>query len=156
MAELADKHAEDLASFHIARGQSLRANRGIFDEHCEEVAAVVMPLTLLRECRMAPAPRNPMPVTICAATRPESPVVVTKAKETMVNTAEPRHTRLRVRRPAGLSCRSRSRPMMAPQATATIASRTSSQGEGSSLRKLRVIQFTAGASLRLPPRASGG
>ena len=43
MAELADKHAEDLASFHIARGQSLRANRGIFDEHCEEVAAVVMP-----------------------------------------------------------------------------------------------------------------
>lgn len=34
---------ETLANFHIQRGQSLRANRGIFDEHCEEVAAVCMP-----------------------------------------------------------------------------------------------------------------
>ncbi len=42
-------------------------------------AAVVIPLTMVRPCRMAPAPRNPIPVTICAATRPESPVVLVKA-----------------------------------------------------------------------------
>jgi len=34
---------EESANFHIARAQQLRTNRGIFDEHCEEVASVVMP-----------------------------------------------------------------------------------------------------------------
>ena len=42
-------------------------------------AAVVMPMTPSCErLMMAPAPRKPMPATICAATRPESPVDDTK------------------------------------------------------------------------------
>jgi hypothetical protein len=75
------------------------------DAVSQMAAAVVMPLTLFPECRMAPAPRNPIPVTICAATRPESPVVDVNANEIIVKTVDPRHTRIRVRRPAGLSCR---------------------------------------------------
>ena len=43
-----------------------------------------------------------MPVTICAATRPESPVELVKAYPTMVNSAEPRHTSIMVRNPARL------------------------------------------------------
>src|SRR5487761_1823540 len=43
MAKAGAEREEELARFHIERGMSLRTNRGIFDEHCEEVAAVVMP-----------------------------------------------------------------------------------------------------------------
>lgn len=43
MVDRQDSRAEELSAFHIPRGQSLRTNRGIFDEHCEEVATVVMP-----------------------------------------------------------------------------------------------------------------
>lgn len=44
----------------------------------QTVAAVVMPLTMPPDWRMAPAPRKPTPVTIWAAMRPGSPEGVAK------------------------------------------------------------------------------
>lgn len=35
---------QELAQFHITRANDLRTERGIFDEHCEEVATVCMPM----------------------------------------------------------------------------------------------------------------
>ncbi len=32
-----------LAQFHVMRGQALRTDRGVFDQHCEQVARIVMP-----------------------------------------------------------------------------------------------------------------
>ena len=78
--------------------------------------------------RITPAPRKPMPVTICAATRPESPVVVVKTNETIVKVAEPKQTSTSVRRPAGFSLRSRSVPTSAPHSTATSASTIGAAG----------------------------
>jgi hypothetical protein len=79
---------------------------------------------------MAPAPRKPIPVTICAATRPESPVVVVNANEAIVKAADPRQTRMSVRKPAGFSCLSRSVPTTAPQITEVSANTTCSHGVG--------------------------
>lgn len=39
-----DDRAGELARFHVERANTLRTNRGIFDEHCEEVAAIAMPM----------------------------------------------------------------------------------------------------------------
>ena len=103
-------------------------------------AAVVIPLTSRPPCTIAPAPRKPTPVTICAATRPESPCGVVKTKDTIVYTAAPRQTRMSVRSPAGLSCRSRSVPITAPQAMAANASTICSHGAGSCHRRLSTIR----------------
>ncbi len=99
-------------------------------------AAVVMPLITRWPCRITPAPRKPMPVTICAATRPESPVVVVKANDAMVNVADPRHTRESVRSPAGFSRRCRSPPTRRPQRIAAKARTVSSHGAGKWTRQL--------------------
>ena len=77
-----------------------------------------------------------MPVTICAATRPESPVVVVKANEVMVKTAEPRQTSVMVRRPAGFSRRCRSSPRNAPHRMANRVRAISTKGLGRRPHKL--------------------
>ncbi len=99
------------------------------DAETQMIAAVVAPLTRRRPCRMTPAPRKPIPVTICAATRPESPVVLVKANESIVKTAAPRQTRAIVRMPAGFSRRCRSPPMSMPHAMAAKARTGSTQGD---------------------------
>ena len=71
------------------------------------VAAVVSPEMLVPLRRVVPAPKNPTPVTIWAATLDWSAVSNPKA-EIIVNIAEPRHTNDSVRSPAGLSALRRS------------------------------------------------
>ena len=65
------------------------------------VAAVVIPWTLVPLRRIAPPPRNPMPVTICAAMRSGVPPACAIWIETMVKSADPSAIRMLVRRPAG-------------------------------------------------------
>src|SRR5438270_12685908 len=94
----------------------------------QRVAAVVRPRTE-SPCRMiAPAPRKPMPLTICAAIRvgsartTEPPLTRNSRKpyaETIVNSAEPTHTTRCVRSPAWRSRSSRSIPIAPPSAEAT-------------------------------------
>src|SRR5262245_4027892 len=76
---------------------------------------------------IAPAPRNPIPVTIWAAMRvgstrtaldPDSMKLVKPYAETIVKSAEPTETRMCVRRPASRSRSSRSKPMAPPSAAA--------------------------------------
>ena len=90
------------------------------------LAAVVRPRTDGPYLMIAPAPRNPMPVTIWAATRDGS-VAVPSADgnptiDSTVNSADPSATSRWVRIPAGWSWISRSIPMTAPR-TAAISSR---------------------------------
>lgn len=74
-------------------------------------AAVVRPDTLFCRTKISPAPRKPIPETICAAIRDGSkvmPSLVTVLKpyaETSVKTADPTPTRVCVRIPALLSFR---------------------------------------------------
>src|SRR5919198_2782871 len=91
------------------------------------VAAVVSPRTEMPWRMIAPAPRKPIPVTICAAIRVGSarttwsPLVRNSRKpyaETIVNSAEPRHTSMCVRNPASRSRSSRSKPIAPPSAAA--------------------------------------
>jgi hypothetical protein len=51
---------------------------------------------------IAPAPRKPMPVTICAAMRPGSPVGPDISIDISVNSAAPTVMRMLVRSPASL------------------------------------------------------
>src|SRR5262249_126781 len=76
---------------------------------------------------IAPAPRKPMPVTICAAIRdgskltrgsPESRKSVNPYAETIVKSAAPRQTTMCVRKPASRSRSSRSNPIAPPRAAA--------------------------------------
>jgi hypothetical protein len=53
------------------------------------VAAVVMPCTLSPLRMIAPAPRNPMPVTICAAMRSGMPLTAPIRREIVVKSADP-------------------------------------------------------------------
>jgi len=71
------------------------------------VAAVVSPEMLRPLRKMVPAPKNPTPVTIWAATLDWSAVSNPKA-EIIVNSAEPTATIDNVRSPAGLSALRRS------------------------------------------------
>jgi hypothetical protein len=82
------------------------------------VAAVVMPCTLRPLWMMAPAPRNPMPDTICAATRSVLPPDPPKVSDTSVKRAAPSVMRMFVRSPAGLRRSSRSIPTAAPSRAA--------------------------------------
>src|SRR3954468_22397444 len=106
-----------------------------------KVAAVVRP-RIDRPSRMiAPAPRKPMPVTICAAIRDGSartmlpPPTRNSWKpyaETIVKSADPSETSRCVRIPASRSRISRSNPMIAPSPHAkerrTSASHPASDG----------------------------
>src|SRR5581483_1727732 len=105
------------------------------------VAAVVNPRTDSPSRMIAPAPRKPMPVTICAAIRVGSvrttlPPLVRKSwkpyAETIVKSAAPSETRRCVRTPASRSRISRSTPTAAPRPAArsrrTSASRPPRDG----------------------------
>src|SRR5919204_3508163 len=88
---------------------------------------------------IAPAPRKPIPVTICAAIRvgsarttfaPEERKAWKPYAETTVKSAEPSETSRCVRSPASRSRSSRSSPIAAPSTAASARRRTSS-GESS-------------------------
>src|SRR5712692_2173640 len=98
---------------------------------------------------IAPAPRKPMPVTICAAIRVGSarmtwsPLSRKPRKpyaETIVNSAEPTQTRMCVRNPASRSRSSRSKPIAppSPAATASRARLSAHVRCGSTLSKRRL------------------
>src|SRR5439155_19815232 len=79
---------------------------------------------------IAPAPRKPIPVTICAATRVGStlePKSSNPYAPTIVNRQEPSETSRCVRMPASRSRSSRSIPTAAPSAAATASRSTASQ-----------------------------
>src|SRR5919199_1890663 len=98
---------------------------------------------------IAPAPRKPMPVTICAAIRdgsarttlaPDARNSWNPYAETIVNSAEPSETSRCVRSPASRSRSSRSSPIAAPSAAASASrSRTSHQSSVGRLRTERVL-----------------
>ena len=64
-------------------------------------AAVVMPCTALPLRRIAPPPRKPIPVTICAAIRSAVPASCPISDERIVKSADPSAIRMLVRSPAG-------------------------------------------------------
>src|SRR3954470_1980383 len=107
----------------------------------QSVAAVVSPRIESPSRMIAPAPRKPMPVTICAAMRDGSARTMLSLPtrnswkpyaETIVNSADPSDTSRCVRIPASRSRISRSKPMMAPSPHANVrrtsASHPSSDG----------------------------
>ena len=74
---------------------------------------------------IVPAPRNPIPETICAAMRPGSAMLTCRSAyvsatwiDTIVISVDPMQISMFVRRPAGLSWSSRSNPITAPHAAA--------------------------------------
>src|SRR5438094_1539313 len=114
----------------------------------QSVAAVVRPRTDSPSRMIAPAPRKPMPVTICAAMRVGSarttdPPCVRNAwkpyAETIVKSAEPSETSRCVRIPASRSRSSRSKPTAAPSPPATARRSSASQpaSDGISLTRSR-------------------
>src|SRR5437588_2049856 len=105
----------------------------------QSVAAVVRPRTERPWRMIAPAPRKPIPVTICAAIRlgsarttlePDARNEWNPYAETSVKSAEPSDTSRCVRNPASRSRISRSRPI-APPRTAASASRSTTSHEAS-------------------------
>ena len=70
------------------------------DAFTHTVAAVVRPWTPLRVRMIAPAPRNPIPVTICAVMRVGSLAAVASSSDMIVKSAEPMPIRMFVRNPA--------------------------------------------------------
>src|SRR3954451_8990188 len=95
----------------------------------QSVAAVVSPRTEKPWRMIAPAPRKPIPVTICAATRVGSTFAESNPyAPAIVNSAAPTATRRCVRSPASRSRNSRSSPTEPPRTPASaIRSRASSQ-----------------------------
>ena len=95
------------------------------------VAAVVIPTTPPASRRIAPAPRKPMPWTMFDAIRvlPVSPNRRAISPDRMVNKAVARQTKRLVRTPAGRRRRSRSMPMSAPNAAATVSRKIMSPRE---------------------------
>src|SRR3954471_238902 len=98
----------------------------------QRVAAVVSPRTERPSRMIEPAPRKPIPVTICAATRDGSARTMLPPParnswnpyaDTIVKRAEPSDTSRCVRMPASRSRISRSKPIAAPRPHAN-ASRT--------------------------------
>src|ERR1051326_7346870 len=115
----------------------------------QSVAAVVRPRTVRPWRMIAPAPRKPMPVTICAAIRVGSarttwsPLVRNSRNpyaDTIVNSAEPRQTSRCVRKPASRSRSSRSKPIAPPSAAANASRPRSSPqpSEGIALSNCRL------------------
>src|SRR5438132_10453486 len=84
-------------------------------------AAVVNPRTSSPWRRMLPAPRNPTPVTIWAAIRVGSTVLVKSGmRPRPVNMHDPALIKAMVRRPAGWPRNSRSAPMSRPRPRAMV------------------------------------
>src|SRR3954453_23886595 len=101
----------------------------------QRVAAVVSPRTEGPWRMIAPAPRKPMPVTICAAIRvgsarttdwPEARNSWNPYAETIVKRADPTETSRWVRRPASRSRSSRSTPIRPPSTAARAIRRRAS------------------------------
>src|SRR5579884_702404 len=99
----------------------------------QRLAAVVRPRIVNPWRKMTPAPRKPMPVTICAATRDGSKLTTLPPwpkkpanpyAPTSVKSAAPAETSMCVRSPAAFSSSSRSRPMTAPRSAATASRRS--------------------------------
>src|SRR5436853_610800 len=89
-------------------------------ETAQRFAAVVRPRTEMPSRMIAPAPRKPIPVTICAATRVGSTFEPKSWKPyapAIVKRHEPIATSMCVRMPASRSRSSRSMPIAAPSAT---------------------------------------
>src|SRR5579862_2326026 len=104
----------------------------------QRLPAVVKPRTDRPSRRIAPAPRKPIPVTTCAATRVGStrePKSLKPYAPTSVNRAAPSDTSRCVRTPASRSRISRSTPTAAPRPAAT-ASRSSTSAPPSEPRLL--------------------
>src|SRR5919198_5613810 len=124
----------------------------------QSVAAVVSPRTE-RPCRMiAPAPRKPIPVTTCAATRVGSartmlPPETRKSRNpyapAIVNRAAPIETSMCVRKPASRSRSSRSIPTAPPSAAATASRRSASSQSSAGTLDASSIERPL---LRLPDR----
>jgi hypothetical protein len=74
---------------------------------------VVRPETVSPSRMIAPAPRNPIPVTMFEATRPDSLSAPTDT-EIIVKSVEPRQIRIKVLNPAALFLYSRSAPITVP------------------------------------------
>src|SRR5467141_2566719 len=92
------------------------------------VAAVVKPLTSDPVRRMAPAPRKPTPVTICAAMRVGSTRLPKMgSRPTVVNRHAPTPTSAIVRMPAGWPWYSRSEPMKIARMRVTTIRRAKSR-----------------------------
>src|SRR5215510_2580748 len=79
--------------------------------------------------RIAPAPRKPMPVTTCAATRSGEPAAAPNSTERIENSADPSAMSMFVLSPAGLWRYSRSSPIAPPSAAAS-ASRSMASEKG--------------------------
>src|SRR5690606_3817064 len=118
-------------------------------------AAVVRPLTASFLTKMTPAPRKPIPATICAAMREGSrvtsgPRIAWKPyAETRVNMAEPRPTSVWVRNPALFNRRERSTPI-ATESTKARARSSSSVSQDSGNKTMSII------GIRRPPSAPRG
>src|SRR5215471_18344826 len=96
---------------------------------------------------IAPAPRNPTPVTICAAMRPGSAFGVS-VTDVIVNTAQPSAIRMFVLNPALLWCSSRSAPSRPPMTTASSSLRMSSASVSISVtRGILLAPHRAGGSM---------
>src|SRR5215211_280690 len=104
------------------------------------VAAVVRPRIEMPWRMIAPAPRKPIPDTICAAIRVGSKVTPSRLEkwksrhayaDTRVKTADPTATSRCVRSPAARSRSSRSRPIAPPSAPATLIRASTSSHERS-------------------------
>src|SRR3954452_3169974 len=128
----------------------------------QSVAAVVSPRTE-KPCRMiAPAPRKPIQVTICAAIRVGSARTTLPPctrnwwkpyADTIVNRHEPTETSRCVRKPASRSRSSRSRPTAppSPAATTTRSSSSDQVSEGisrSSIERCLLRRADLGDALR--------
>src|SRR5436305_7955090 len=101
----------------------------------QRLAAVVSPRIDKPSRMIAPAPRKPMPVTICAAIRvgsartTDAPLARNSWKpyaETIVKSADPSDTSRCVRMPASRSRSSRSKPISPPSAQAKSSRRNAS------------------------------
>ena len=112
------------------------------------VAALVRPVMPNGPRRITPAPRKPMPLTIW----PMMGVTWCNEVETIVNTADPRLTSARVRKPTAFCLRSRSMPTMPPQSTATKTKATEAQGCGIRSCQLQVSQSMASSWNARPGR----
>src|SRR5690606_17923881 len=105
------------------------------------VAAVVKPTTLPRAWMIVPAPRKPIPLTICAASRagsavrkPAGSAIRAIAIDSSVNSAAPTQISKLVRSPAGLPLSSRSMPTMPPSTAASTRRKRKSTRKSSSGR----------------------
>jgi hypothetical protein len=89
--------------------------------------AVVMPTILPRSRKITPAPRKPIPLTIVAAIRGSLASAI--FQDRIVNTVEPTQIKINVRRPAGLSLKSRSKPISPPAITENTIFKNSSRSK---------------------------